>query len=110
MTKKIELQDFSQVAFAIKPILEAHDVPAEFHYSIISDVVFEIANLLDTKTGSSFHESIYALLDEQAEALSEAGPDRIPVTELEIERPTPPASIRGTEHTEQLDRHSHRRS
>ena len=84
MAKKIDLQDFNELAFAIKPILETHDVPAEFHYSIISDIVFEFANLVDAKTGTSFHESIYALLEEQTEALSKAGPDRIPITELEI--------------------------
>jgi len=85
MGNDIELQDFTAVALAIKPILESHDVPAEYHYSIISDIVFEFANLVDTKTGTDFHESIYALLEEQAEALSKAEPDRIPVTELEIE-------------------------
>lgn len=85
MPKNIELQDFTEVAFAIKPILETHDVPEEYHYSIISDVVFEFANLLDDRTGTSFHESIYALLEEQAEKLSTAGTGRIPITELEIE-------------------------
>lgn len=85
MAKNIELKDFTEVAFAIKPILETHGVPEEYHYSIISDIVFEFANVLDTRTGTSFHESVYALLEEQAEKLSTAGPDRIPVTELELE-------------------------
>lgn len=85
MTKNIELQDFTEIAFAIKPILETHDVPAQFHYSIISDIVFEVAGLHDAKTGTSFHESIYGLLDEYAEELSTAGPGRILITELEIE-------------------------
>ena len=84
MTKNIELQDFTEIAFAIKPILEAHDVPEEYHYSIISDIVFEFANLLDTKTETSFHESIYALLEEHAEKLSTAGPGRIRITEVEL--------------------------
>ena len=85
MSEKISLEDFAAFAHTIKPILESHDVPGEYHYSIISDIVFEFANLVDTKTGSDFHESIYALLDKEVEALSKAGPDRIPVTELEIE-------------------------
>ncbi len=85
MSEKIRLEDFAGLAYTIKPILESHDVPEQYHYSIISDVIFEFANLVDTKTGTSFHESIYALLEEQAEALSAAGAARIPVTELEIE-------------------------
>ncbi len=85
MAKDIDLQDFTDVAFAIKPILESHDVPEQYHFSIISDVVFEFANLVDTKTGTNFHESIYGLLDEHVEKLSTAGPERILVTDLEIE-------------------------
>ncbi len=85
MAKNIELQDFTEIAFTIKPILETHDVPEEYHYSIISDIVFEFAHLLDTKTETSFHESIYGLLEEHAEKLSTAGPGRIPITELGIE-------------------------
>ena len=85
MARNIELQDFTEIAFAIKPILETHDIPEEYHYSIISDIVFEFANRLDTRTGTSFHESIYALLEEHAEKLSAAGPGRILITELEIE-------------------------
>ncbi|MDJ0792734.1 MAG: hypothetical protein QNI98_00715 [Woeseiaceae bacterium] len=85
MSEKIRLEDFAALANTIKPILENHDIPEQYHYSIISDVIFEFANLVDTKTGTSFHESIYALLEEQAEALSTAGAARIPVTEVEIE-------------------------
>ncbi len=85
MKGTIEPADFVELAQSIKPILEAHEVPDQFHYSIISDIVFEFANLVDTKTGTSFHESIYALLEEQVDALSETGPDRIPITEIEIE-------------------------
>ena len=84
MTNNIELQDFTEIAFAIKPILETHDVPEEYHYSIISDIVFEFANFVDTKTETSFHESIYALLEEHAENLSTAGAGRVLITELEL--------------------------
>ncbi len=85
MSKKITLEDFAELAHTIKPILESHDVPEEYHYSMISDVVFEFANLVDTKTGTSFHESIYGLLEEHAEKLSTGGAGRILVTEIEIE-------------------------
>ena len=85
MAKDIDLQDFTEVAFAIKPILESHDVPPEYHYSIISDIVFEFANLVDTKTGTSFHESIYGLLEEHAETLSSGATGSESFTDLEIE-------------------------
>ena len=85
MAEDIELQDFAEIALKIKPILETHDVPAEFHYSIISDIVFEFANSVDTKTGTSFHESIYALLEEQAEALNAGSVGRPLFTDLQIE-------------------------
>ena len=85
MSEKIELEDFAELAHTIKPILESHDVPEQYHYSIISDVIFEFANLVDTKTETSFHESIYGLLEDHAEKLSTAGAGRILVTELEIE-------------------------
>ena len=85
MPNDIELQDFTAVALAIKPILDTHDVPEEYHYSIISDIVFEFANLVDTKTGTSFHEAIYALLEEHAEALSAAAAGQVLHTDLQIE-------------------------
>ena len=85
MAKDIELQDFAEIARKIKPILETHDVPAEYHYSIISDIVFEFANTVDEKTGTSFHESIYALLEDQAEALSEGSGISELFTDVQIE-------------------------
>ena len=85
MAKDFDVQDFTEVAFAIKPILDSHDVPAEYHYSIISDIVFEFANLVDTKTGSSFHEAVYAVLEEQAEALNSGATGSEIFTDLRIQ-------------------------
>ena len=70
MSNKFETSDFIALAKKIKPILETHDVPSELHFSIISDVVFEYANVIDEKTGSSFHEEIYSALDSVAEQLA----------------------------------------
>ena len=83
--KDIQLKDFAEIALKIKPILETHEVPAEFHYSIISDIVFEFANALDTRAGTSFHESIYALLDEHVDALSAGSTGQLAFTDLQIE-------------------------
>ena len=70
----IELSDFGAIAMSIKPILALHEVPEEHHYSIVSDVIFEFANFLDTKTGSTFHEGVYSLLDDYVEKLSQPVP------------------------------------
>lgn len=70
MSDKFETSDFIALATKIKPILDAHDVPSELHFSIISDVVFEYANVIDEKTGSSFHEEIYSALESVAEQLA----------------------------------------
>lgn len=72
----IELSDFGAIAMSIKPILALHEVPEEHHYSIVSDVIFEFANFLDTKTGSNFHEGVYPLLDDYVEKLSQPVPMR----------------------------------
>ena len=70
MSDKFEISDFIELARKIKPILDTHDVPPELHFSIISDTVFEYANLIDEKTGSSFHEEIYAAIESVAEQLA----------------------------------------
>ncbi|MDJ0712061.1 MAG: hypothetical protein QNJ14_16850 [Woeseiaceae bacterium] len=85
MSKDIQLQDFAEIALKIKPILVTHDVPAEYHYSIISDIVFEFAASVDTRTGTSFHESIYALLEDQVDALNAGAAEQHLFTDLQIE-------------------------
>lgn len=70
MKNKIKSEDFYQLALALKPTLVTHGVPVELHYSLISDIMFEFANFVDEKSGSSFHEGLFALLAEHAEELS----------------------------------------
>lgn len=70
MSKKFQTDDFIALAGKIKPVLDTHNVPAELHFSIISDFVFEAANLIDEKTGSAFHEEIYGALESVAEQLA----------------------------------------
>ena len=76
MSDKLKINDFIVLAKKIKPILDTHDVPPELHFSIISDIVFEYANLIDERTGSSFHEEIYGTLEAVSEQLAvETGGD-----------------------------------
>lgn len=60
-----------RLAFSTKEILNLHEVEPEIHQSIISDVLFEFANLLDEKQGSNFHEEIYSLIDSISEDLND---------------------------------------
>ena len=76
MRDKFATSDFIALAKKLKPILDTHNIPSELHFSIISDVVFECANVVDEKTGSSFHEEIYGALESVAEQLAvDAGGD-----------------------------------
>jgi hypothetical protein len=68
MTSKITLQDFRELAASLKPTLVSHEVPINLQDSLLSDVVFQFASFIDEKTGSSFHESIYDLLEERSAA------------------------------------------
>ena len=84
MTAKLEIDDFVELAFALKHALTAHEVPDKLHYSLISDNVFSFASFLDEKIGTSFHEQIYSLLDEHAEQLSGTLAGDYLIAELEI--------------------------
>ena len=70
MSPKIKIEDFGELAFELKPLLETHGVPEDLHYSLISDTLFTFANFLDEKTGTNFHEQIYSFLDDYAEKLN----------------------------------------
>lgn len=82
MSRTIALHDFLQLAAALKPTLEAHEVPVDQRDSLLSDIVFHCASFIDEKTGSSFHESIDDLLADDDEATGEFT-DRL-IAELEI--------------------------
>ena len=62
--KKIELDDFIDLGVSIKSSLRTHSIDKELHYSIISDVLFHCANMIDEKTGSYHHEMIDGLIDD----------------------------------------------
>ena len=84
MNEKIKIDDFVELAFALKPALTTHDVPDELHYSLISDIVFSFASFLDDRTGTAFHEQIYSLLEEHAEQLGETQPGDYLIAEIDI--------------------------
>ncbi len=70
MSDKFEIQDFKDLVISLKPSLETHDVPGEMHFSLLSDIAFHVANLVDEKTGSNFHEVIDGLMDDISEEIS----------------------------------------
>lgn len=84
MSTKIKIDDFGELAFELKPLLETHGVPEEHYYSLISDTLFTFANFLDEKTGTNFHEQIYPLLDSYAEKLNEPQAGDYLVAEIDI--------------------------
>ena len=71
MSKPIAAEDFMRLAFSTKEVLNSHEVAPEIQESIISDVLFEFANMLDEKQGSSLHEEIYSLIDSISEDLND---------------------------------------
>lgn len=65
--------------------MATHDVPANRRASLIEDVVFHVAVLVDEKTGSEFHESIFSALAKRAKELGEdAEPVDALVAEVEV--------------------------
>jgi hypothetical protein len=85
MSKNIKIEELEELAWSLKPILDTHNVPSELHYSIISDVIFQFANFIDERTGSSFHERIDGLIDKHFDKLSsQRQPDDWLIAELEI--------------------------
>ena len=84
MTNKIKIADFEDLALALKPSLDTHGVPKELHYSIISDALFSFASFLDEKSGTNFHEDIFAVLDNYVEKLGESAIGDFLVAEIDI--------------------------
>jgi hypothetical protein len=61
-----------------------HGVPPKLRASLIEDVVFHVAVLVDEKTGSDFHESIFAALGRRAKELGE-DPEPVDAVVAEVE-------------------------
>jgi hypothetical protein len=63
MVKKVKIEDFVDLGLAIKTSLNTHLIDPELHYSLISDILFNCAYMIDEKTGSYHHENIDGLVD-----------------------------------------------
>lgn len=74
MANTIKSEEFAELAFSLKPILDLHGVPSALHYSLVSDVIFQFATFLDDRCGSNLHEDVFAVLDVHSEALCEESP------------------------------------
>lgn len=85
MTSEISLDDFLDLALRLRETAVTHHVPSEHRASLIEDSVFQFAAFLDERLGSSFHESIFGLLEDHAEALArEPDPVSPLLAQLEI--------------------------
>ncbi|GGK70576.1 hypothetical protein [Amphritea balenae] len=60
---KFEESDLIELAATIRPTIETHNVSPELQDSLLSDVIFQVATLIDEKQGSSLHEGVFELLD-----------------------------------------------
>ncbi len=67
MSKKVEIDDFVDLGVSIKRSFETHSIDPDMHYSLISDILFQCAYMIDEKTGSDHHERIHGLVDAHLE-------------------------------------------
>jgi len=78
-------KDFASLALSLRHTVANHRVPPELRASLIEDVVFHVAVFIDEKTGSDFHESIFAVLRKHARQLDKAPAPSDPLlAEVEI--------------------------
>jgi hypothetical protein len=76
---------FAELAQTLRPVVAGHGVSSKRRDSLIEDLMFHVANFVDERTGSSFHESIFAILREQAAAPGPASTSDRLVAEARIE-------------------------
>lgn len=81
----ISAKDLVELALSLRQTVELHKVPQDLRASLIEDVIFRFAVLLDEKTGSDVHESISGVLSRYARQLGEtpAPPDSL-LAEVEV--------------------------
>ena len=60
---EFEEKDLMELASSIQSVIELHDVEPKLQDSLLSDVLFQVASLIDQKQGSNLHEGIFDLLD-----------------------------------------------
>lgn len=81
----ISTKDLVELALSLRQTVELHKVPQDLRASLIEDVIFRFAVLLDERTGSDVHESISGVLSRYARQLGEtpAPPDSL-LAEVEV--------------------------
>lgn len=68
---KIKQNDLTALAATLKSVIEEHGIDVELQDSLLSDVLFHVASLIDEKQGSSFHESVFSLLEDVPSLVSD---------------------------------------
>lgn len=61
---KVSNEDAAQLADRIKVILGHHSVDEAIRYSVTADVMFAVSVLIDQKSDSNLHESIFSIVDD----------------------------------------------
>jgi hypothetical protein len=84
MAKRFATEDLVSLALDLRQSVAAHAVPPKQRASLIEDIVFRFAVLVDEKTGSSLHESISGALRERAPELA-ASPEPVDSLVAEVE-------------------------
>jgi hypothetical protein len=81
----ISAKDLAELGLSLRQTVELHKVPQNLRASLIEDVIFRFAVLLDERTGSDIHESISGVLSRYARQLGEtpAPPDTL-LAEVEV--------------------------
>jgi hypothetical protein len=60
---KFKETDLLDLASSLKVAIELHEVKPELQDSLLSDILFQVANLIDEKQDSELHEEIFGLLE-----------------------------------------------
>ncbi|CAH0535388.1 hypothetical protein VST7929_02961 [Vibrio stylophorae] len=55
--------DLLDLASGLKAAIEMHEVKSEYQDSLLSDILFQVASLIDEKQGSTLHEEVFGLLE-----------------------------------------------
>lgn len=61
---KFEKNDLLGLVDSLKSTIELHEVSTEKQDSLLSDILFHVAYMIDEKQGSALHENVFEMLEE----------------------------------------------
>lgn len=63
---KFKEKDLLELASSLKSTIELHEVKLEIQDSLLSDILFHVAQMIDEKQGSTLHERVFGILEDFA--------------------------------------------